>query len=158
MMGNAQVMSAKILWDNACYWAIPALIFFRRKFTDPGFLKAIDPLMQRFFFLHHRMQTMLRKWDEAVEPPAGDARNDIFSVDFLHEWHRTLTQPTLEDAELVQRLTVNLERLEALSSALTCLACKTQPETSLVAECLDKLRSAILVPHSMATVSVAEFA
>ena len=47
MMGNAQVMSAKILWDNACYWAIPALIFFRRKFTDPVFLKAIDPLMQQ---------------------------------------------------------------------------------------------------------------
>jgi len=155
MMGNAQVMSAKILWDNACYWAIPALIFFRRKFTDPVFLKAIDPLMQRFFFLHHRMQTMVRKWDEAVEPPAGDARNDILSVDFLREWHRSLPQPTPDDAELVQRLTANLERLEVLASALTCLAYETQPESAGVAECLDQLRRSILVPDSLAAVSLA---
>ena len=155
MMGNAQVMSAKILWDNACYWAIPALIFFRRKFTDPVFLKAIDPLMQRFFFLHHRMQTMVRKWDEAVEPPAGDARNDILSVDLLREWHRSLPQPIPDDAELVQRLTANLERLEVLASALTCLARETEPGSPVVAECLDQLRRSILVPDSLAAVSLA---
>ena len=111
--------------------------------------------MQRFFFLHHRMQTMVRKWDEAVEPPAGDARNDILSVDFLREWHRSLPQPMPDDAELVERLTANLERLEVLASALTCLAHETQPESSDVAECLDQLRRSILVPDSIAAVSLA---
>ena len=31
IMGNAQVMTAKVAWDNACYWAITALLFFQRR-------------------------------------------------------------------------------------------------------------------------------
>jgi flavin-dependent dehydrogenase len=32
IMGNAQVMTAKIAWDNACYWAISALLFFQGRY------------------------------------------------------------------------------------------------------------------------------
>ena len=62
-MGNAQVMTAKVAWDNACYWAIPALLFFQRRIAEPEFMASIDPLMRRFFVLHARMQTFLRAWD-----------------------------------------------------------------------------------------------
>ena len=33
LMGNAQVMTAKVAWDNACYWAITALLFFQRRLS-----------------------------------------------------------------------------------------------------------------------------
>ena len=39
IMGNAQVMTAKVAWDNACYWAITALLFFQRKYTQPEFIR-----------------------------------------------------------------------------------------------------------------------
>ena len=56
LMGNAQVMTAKAAWDNACYWAVPALLFFQRRLTEPAFMASIEPLMRRFFVLHARMQ------------------------------------------------------------------------------------------------------
>ena len=61
-MGNAQVMTAKVAWDNACYWAITALLFFQRRLRQPEFMASIDPLMRRFFVLHARMQQFLRAW------------------------------------------------------------------------------------------------
>ena len=45
IMGNAQVMTAKVAWDNACYWAIPALLFFQRRYRRPEFIASIDTLM-----------------------------------------------------------------------------------------------------------------
>ena len=65
LMGNAQVMTAKAAWDNACYWAITALLYFQRRLTQPEFMATIDPLMKRFFVLHARMQVFFRIWDRA---------------------------------------------------------------------------------------------
>ena len=55
-MGNAQVMTAKAAWDNACYWAVTGVLFFQRRFVDLAFMRSIDSLMKRFFVLHARMQ------------------------------------------------------------------------------------------------------
>ena len=66
IMGNAQVMTAKVAWDNACYWAITALLFFQRRYRDPAFMASIEPLMRRFFVLHARMQQFLNTWTEST--------------------------------------------------------------------------------------------
>ena len=65
IMGNAQVMTAKVAWDNATYWAMNALLFFQRRLRQPEFMASIDPLMRRYFLLHARMQQFLRAWFEA---------------------------------------------------------------------------------------------
>src|SRR4029079_7454110 len=44
IMGNAQVMTAKISWDNAAYWAISALLFFQQRYRQPAFIASIDNL------------------------------------------------------------------------------------------------------------------
>src|SRR5207247_611730 len=62
IMGNAQVMTAKVAWDNACYWAMTALLFFQRRLTRPEFIESIDPLLRRFFVLDARMQPFLLAW------------------------------------------------------------------------------------------------
>ena len=67
IMGNAQVMMAKITWDNACYWGITALLFFQRRYRRPEFIASIEPLMRRFFVMHARMQSFFRAWD-AIGP------------------------------------------------------------------------------------------
>ena len=85
-MGNAQVMTAKVAWDNACYWAITALLFFQRRFRQPEFMASIDPLMRRFFVLHARMQQLFRAWDRA---DAGTSTRrpapNVVDVDFLRQ-------------------------------------------------------------------------
>ena len=35
-MGHAQVMTAKVAWDNACYWGITALLFYPAAPARPG--------------------------------------------------------------------------------------------------------------------------
>jgi hypothetical protein len=37
-MGNAKVMSIKIIWDYTLYWSGAALLFFRDKFCDLAFM------------------------------------------------------------------------------------------------------------------------
>ena len=71
IMGNAQVMTAKVAWDNACYWAINALLFFQRRLRVPEFMASIDPMMRRFFLLHARMQQFLSAWFEADRGTVG---------------------------------------------------------------------------------------
>ena len=53
LMGNAQVMTAKVAWDNAAYWSVTALLFFQRRLRHPEFMATIDPLMRRFFVPTH---------------------------------------------------------------------------------------------------------
>ena len=62
IMSNARVMSAKVAWDNGCYWWVTALLFFNRKYRDAAFLASIEPQMRRFFHLHVSMQAFLRDW------------------------------------------------------------------------------------------------
>ena len=62
IFGHARVMTAKVAWDNACYWGVSALLFFQRKYRDYAFIQSIDPLLRRFFTLHVTMQDYLREW------------------------------------------------------------------------------------------------
>ena len=62
IFGHARVMTAKVAWDNACYWGVSALLFFQRKYRDYAFIQSIDPLLRRFFALHVTMQDYLREW------------------------------------------------------------------------------------------------
>jgi hypothetical protein len=70
IMGNAQAMTAKIVWDNASYWAVSALLFFNRKYIDLAFMDRISTLFRRFVLLHSRMQMLFRQWDAAEQFPA----------------------------------------------------------------------------------------
>ena len=68
LMGNAQVMSTKILWDWAIYWAVPALLFTNNAFTDLRMLKNLftseNALGQKFRKLHEQMQKLFMDWQK----------------------------------------------------------------------------------------------
>ena len=68
LMGNAQIMSTKILWDWAIYWAVPALLFTNNAFTDLRMLKNLftseNALGQKFRKLHEQMQKLFMDWQK----------------------------------------------------------------------------------------------
>ena len=80
LMGNAQVMTAKAAWDNACYWAIPALLYFQRRIADAPFMASLDLDLRRFFLLHARMQTFLRRWDVLDTSDYGGGYTNVLFV------------------------------------------------------------------------------
>jgi flavin-dependent dehydrogenase len=116
IMGNAQVMTAKVSWDNACYWAITALLFFQQRLRQPEFIASIDPLMRRFFVLHARMQQFFKAWYVADEGSVyAQASPNIVDVPFLRQWQASLGDSIVDDDVLRARLEENYTKLEAFA-------------------------------------------
>jgi flavin-dependent dehydrogenase len=117
MMGHAQVMSAKVAWDNACYWAITALLFYQARLTDVAFMAAIEPLMRRFFVLHARMQVFLRTWAERDRRVFAAGMTSVVAHDTLRALQADLGGPRLDDEGLRARLEANFAWLERFAAA-----------------------------------------
>jgi flavin-dependent dehydrogenase len=122
IMGNAQVMTAKVAWDNACYWAITALLYFQRRYRQPDFIDSIDNLMRRFFVLHARMQQFLKTWSEIDIAHYGAGHASVVEADWLRRLQAELGGPMLEDAALRSRLESNFMLLERFATALQAVA------------------------------------
>jgi flavin-dependent dehydrogenase len=131
IMGNAQVMTAKISWDNATYWAISALLFFQKRYRQPAFITSIDNLLRRFFVLHARMQSFFRAWDLADDRRAyaQDALN-VVDADFLRTLQADLGAPLLDDDALRSKLEANLALLQRFARAWQSAAIEQHPTLS----------------------------
>jgi flavin-dependent dehydrogenase len=121
IMGNAQVMTAKIVWDNSTYWGFSALLFFNRKYTDLAFMESISPLFRRFLLIHRRMQAFLRQWDLADQREWRDAHVNLLAITFMYDLQSGLEAPHT-DATLAATLAANMTRLEGLAAAIEDLA------------------------------------
>lgn len=122
IMGNAQVMTAKVAWDNACYWGISAQLYFQRRYRDLAYMRSIEPLLYRFFLLHARMQRRLREWD-AADASGGYERRyvNFMDVPWLKALQMSLADP-LDEAGLTARLHENLAALERFADLLLRMA------------------------------------
>jgi flavin-dependent dehydrogenase len=128
IMGNAQVMTAKVAWDNAAYWAISALLFFQGRYRQPEFIASIEPLMRRFFVLHARMQSLLREWDLADSGSAySHSANNVVEVEFLRRLQASLGDAHMEDDALRKRLESNFALLERLARTWQGIAAEQYP-------------------------------
>ena len=128
IMGNAQVMMAKVTWDNGCYWGITALLFFQRRYRQPEFIASIEPLMRRFSVLHARMQSFFHTWDRADQRNYADAGRNVLDLDFLSHLMSSLNGPMMNDDELRARLEENYALLEALAQSWQAVAAEDYPE------------------------------
>jgi flavin-dependent dehydrogenase len=117
IMGNAQVMTAKVSWDNACYWAITALLFFQRRLRQPAFIASIEPLMRRFFVLHARMQQFFKEWDRADPAVHSRAAVSVIDVGSLRRLQAALGDAIVDDEPLRQRLDANYAFLERFAGS-----------------------------------------
>ncbi|MGH9374361.1 MAG: NAD(P)/FAD-dependent oxidoreductase [Vicinamibacterales bacterium] len=122
LMGNAQVMTTKAAWDNGCYWAIPALLYFQRRYRQPEFMQTVEPLLRKFFVLHARMQQFLRAWDAADTCAYSDELANVVRLDYLRELQASLAGPHMDDDALRVRLEGNLNLLERFASAWQAFA------------------------------------
>jgi flavin-dependent dehydrogenase len=124
IMGNAQVMTAKVSWDNACYWAITALLFFQRRLRQVEFIASIEPLMRRFFVLHARMQQFFKAWDRADPGVHAHGAASVIDVDFLRQLQAGLGDAMLDDGPLVRRLEANYALLETFARTWQAIAAR----------------------------------
>jgi hypothetical protein len=118
LMGNAQVMIAKVVWDTIIYWAFPGLLFFHDKLRNLSESPAMLPGIYRCWNLHTRVQAFFREWHEFDQPAASDTFADPYSLlDFLVELHTGMAAK-LPDAELEAQFAKNVHLLEQLAGQL----------------------------------------
>jgi flavin-dependent dehydrogenase len=132
IMGNAQVMTAKVAWDNACYWAMTALLYFQRRLTRVDFMESIDPLMRRFFLLHARMQRFFRGWDLIDDGDYASDATSVVDVPWLGRLQASLGDPLMDDDALRKRLAGNLALLEGFAYTWETIARERHPPLSRV--------------------------
>ncbi|HTU99010.1 MAG TPA: NAD(P)/FAD-dependent oxidoreductase [Luteitalea sp.] len=151
IMGNAQVMSVKIAWDNACYWAISAQLFFHRKYRDLAYMQQLDLLLTRFFYLHTRMQAKLREWDaEDVSKAYGHDYLSLLDVPYLRTLQESLADE-LTDEQLTARLHANFAELERFADVILRMAAGERLETDAAG--FENI-GAIQLPRARASVGV----
>ena len=154
LMGNAQVMTAKAAWDNGAYWAIPAPLYFQRRYRRPEFIDSIDATMRRFFVLHARMQQFLRAWDVAdAHTYADDQFFNVVGVDFLRELQAALAAPPMEDEPLRLLLERNLALIERFASSLQAFALGRTPSLTPMVPEREPLDISALVVRTVACAS-----
>jgi len=124
--GNPQVMTAKLMWDHAVYWAVSALRYLNGKLTDLELMQAIGPVFGGAIGLTIRLEALFRDWHE-LEPPAPQPSFlPIDEVPGVGDRWRELAE-TFDDEQLRARFFANLEFLEALTVMIFHRAARALP-------------------------------
>jgi len=115
IMGNAQVMTVKLVWDHAVYWAALTLLYFHNKMCDLEFMRSVRSRLLRFARLNLDMQSFLRQW-HALHQPSFDGRFvNLQEMKFLYNDMYSVLTANLNDKALVDQLDRNLELLGAFA-------------------------------------------
>ena len=150
LMGNARVMTTKMIWDFVMYWGGVALLFSHDRMCDAEFAVRVRPLLQGFAYTNLGMQAFFRRWmakSGNTEPPPA-VFVDYAKVGFLARMNREL-QGELDDDALFELLSSNLElarelKLEIIAEAARSsadLASRgTPPTTSHLAGVFEAMR------------------
>jgi flavin-dependent dehydrogenase len=118
LMGNAQVMVAKVIWDTVIYWAFPGLLYFHDKIRNLSDSPGAITSLYRCWHLHNRVQAFFREWHALDQPEASDIFADPYSLlDFLVELHNGMAAGLLDD-ELEVQFATNVRLLEQLAGQL----------------------------------------
>jgi flavin-dependent dehydrogenase len=132
LMGHAQVMTAKIVWDVATYWGVVGLLFFHDKLCDLTFLSAVEPDLWRLSRLNAQVQNFFRHWNEADRPEPGDLHRrgwrdayvDYAKIEFLRELQSGMAA-NLKDDELKAKLAQNVNMFELIAADMFGKAART---------------------------------
>lgn len=125
IMGNARVMSAKIIWDSGVYWAVPSLLYYHdqfRQFIDRPRLVA---QLARMSSITEPVQRFFRQWYDVEPKVHADGFVTYYDFDFMTRFHEGMAD-NLSDAELDDRLAANLDELERIAGELV---------SAVIAEC-----------------------
>ncbi len=134
IMGNSQIMIAKIIWDTTVYWAAPGLLYFHDAFLTFGDNFTVAMNMLRFSILSEHVQTFFREWCAIAHDVARETFVRYYDFDFMAKLHIGMTA-RLSESELHTQFTANVRFLEQLAGQLVSTvieACSEQAEDEAV--------------------------
>lgn len=151
MFGKSRVMTAKVVWDNASYWAFVCPVLFQDLLTKPETLDRYGALFERFYQLNLRVQQLFRDWGRQTRDPRGYGY--LGYADFAIAVRNHLDLPIRKSpARILDEIEQNLDRFAAWAQVLFEIAVEDAapdlsprlPIDSLTLEQLDLTRVATL--------------
>ncbi|MEC3957779.1 tryptophan 7-halogenase [Nocardia sp. CDC153] len=118
LMGNARVMTSKVIWDTAFYWGVFGLLFFNDKFRSAATVPSLAADLGRLTQISNRVQQFFREW-AAIDDSALPAQFvDLYApLDFMIALHAGMADE-LTDAEFEQRFNKNTRLFAQLAGQL----------------------------------------
>ncbi|WP_327138857.1 NAD(P)/FAD-dependent oxidoreductase [Nocardia sp. NBC_01327] len=117
IMGNARVMSAKVIWDTGVYWAVPSLLYYHDQFRQLADRPRLVAQLARMSAITDPVQRFFRQWYEVEPRTHADGMITYYDFDFMTRFHEGLSAG-LSDAELGDRLAANFDELERIAGEL----------------------------------------
>ncbi|GHO48030.1 NAD(P)/FAD-dependent oxidoreductase [Ktedonospora formicarum] len=117
LMGNAQIMVAKVFWDTAVYWAIPGLLYFHDKLRTFSDSPTIPFDLLRFSVLSEHVQAFFRDWLAFAQQDASDGFIRYYDYQFTSDLHIGMTAEIADD-EFDTRFAANVRFIERLAGKL----------------------------------------
>jgi flavin-dependent dehydrogenase len=124
IMGNAQIMVAKVIWDTAVYWAAPGLLYFHDTFRDLADHPGVIANLAMISTLSEHIQAFFREWYAIAQTNASDTFIRYYDFDFMAQLHIGMTEE-LSDAELDTQFAANVLFLQQLAGQLVSTVIET---------------------------------
>ncbi len=117
LMGNAQVLPVKVIWDYSYYWGVLCQLVFQQRLGDTHLYADLAGELETVRVLNERMQRFFRRW-HALSP----ARNPRAMLDQQNlPWFAALNatlHDRLDDDAIRARLRDNVALLEGLAASI----------------------------------------
>ncbi|MCH9699166.1 MAG: tryptophan 7-halogenase [Gammaproteobacteria bacterium] len=118
ILGNARIMTLKIIWDFSVYWGSIALIFIQNRIDSNDFMETASRFLSNVFSVNFEVQTLLRDWasrdNHQLQQPGFV---NYSAIPFLQGLNNKFEQ-AYKDDELLAELNKNYQLLTELASEL----------------------------------------
>jgi flavin-dependent dehydrogenase len=115
--GNAEVMSAKVIWDFAIYWSLPAFFFTQDRLASEALWIAFGSRMSQIEALSLRMQEHFRKTGAQEKSSLDACSIDLTAVPFLCYLNETLCAP-FSESQFLSEIRLRATMLEQFAAIL----------------------------------------
>jgi hypothetical protein len=117
LMGNAEVLPIKVIWDYAYYWGVLCQLVFQQRLTDAALFAELAREFECAQALNGRMQAFFLRW-HALSPGRNPRTLlDQCELPWFADMNATL-HDRLDDGALRARLRQNVELLEGLAATI----------------------------------------
>ncbi|KJK43543.1 halogenase [Lentzea aerocolonigenes] len=118
LMGNAQVMSSKVIWDTAFYWGVFGLLFFQDMFRSAATVPSIAANLGRLTQISNRVQQFFREWESIDDSDLGPQFVDLYApLNFMVKLHAGMADE-LTATEFETRFSENTRLFAQLAGQL----------------------------------------
>lgn len=122
LMGSAQIMTVKILWDWAVYWSVHCLLFTNKGFTDMTVLKKLfgaeDGIGNKLGQLNARMQQTFLDWLPYENEVFSNRYIDPYDLMYMREFQVGLEKIHENEQSLLDKVSENMSKLEQIAVAI----------------------------------------